>query len=304
MIYDIVIWNPSTKETKSLPALKVVFRNPHDQPNEPPMRFYMNDGFGFGICKNMTWKIVGLWNFKISRGNVYHIIVMVGSQVGDSWCWRQIDATNINCDYLYFIEDFYMKGRYYWRVMAISSTLSTYEREQLLWFDMDDEVFGRLELPSHIGCGMFTTSDETIAFLGYPIVENNYQIEIWLMAEDDNRHINWHKYTTIDSQHYPDERPIGIWNRNLLLFPPLPNTDSFTFDTDSVPYLISTNLATGERNIMYVTEERRNINIAYNSSGCVRVYFEGNVQIPLEFRMFHLVGAFVRVYHESIFAVN
>ncbi|CAH9094038.1 unnamed protein product [Cuscuta epithymum] len=299
MIYDIVIWNPSTKEIKSLPALKVSFQHPHYPPNEPPVSIVVNDGFGFGLCKNMIWKIVGLWNFHVM--NVYHTIVMVGSRIGDSWCWRQIDATNITCDYLYIIEDFYVKGRYYWRVMALSPTPSPNDGEQLLWFDMDDEVFGTLELPYHIGCGMFTTIDETIAFLGSPIMKNNYQVGIWLIHEDDNNHFNWHKYTTVDCQHYPDERPIGILNHCLILLPPISKAEEFMFNTNVVPSLISIDLETGERKVMYVTEERKNIDIAYNSRGCVHVYFEGNVQIPREFRTFHLLGAFVRVYHESLY---
>ncbi|CAH9103090.1 unnamed protein product [Cuscuta epithymum] len=301
LIYDIVIWNPSTKEIKSLPPLKVPFKHPHNSPNEPPIRFVMNDGFGFGLCKNMTWKIVCVWNFEFYKDNVFHGIVMVGSQVGDSWCWREIDAKNITGVDLYMIEDFYLKGRYYWRVMVQYPALSTYDRERLLWFDMDDEIFGILELPSHIGCGLVTPMNETIAFLGYPILANNYQIEIWLMHEDDNHHFNWHKHTSIDSRLYPDEHPIGIWNHHLLLIPPMPQTDSFTLDANFVPSLISSDLITGERDIMYVTEERKNIDIAYNSSGCVRVNFEGNVQIPRKYRIFHMVGTFVRVYHESLY---
>ncbi|CAH9099113.1 unnamed protein product [Cuscuta epithymum] len=293
MIYDILIWNPSTKEIKSLPALEVSFQHPDDQRNEQPVRLTVNDGFGFGICKNMIWKIVGLWNFEN--------IVMVGNQVGDSWCWRKIDVTNLTSNELYIIEDFYLKGRYYWRVMELSPIPSPDDCEQLLWFDMDDEFFGTVELPSHIGSGLFTTMDETVAFLGFPTMANNYQIKIWLMLEDEYHHVNWHKYTTIDSHHYPDERPIGIWNHHLLLFPPIPKTGSFIFYTDFVPSLIFSDLETRERKILYVTEERKKIDIAYNSSGCVRVYFEGNVQIAREFTEFHLVGAFVRAYHESLY---
>ncbi|CAH9120985.1 unnamed protein product [Cuscuta epithymum] len=65
MIFDFVIWNPSTMEIKSLPALEVSFQHSDNQLHVLPVMFAVNDGIGFGLCKNMIWKIVGLWSFNI-----------------------------------------------------------------------------------------------------------------------------------------------------------------------------------------------------------------------------------------------
>lgn len=119
--FDILIWNPHTKEIKSLPSIRVPYK-PSIRPSRREL-WYMEEQFGFGFSNNMTWKVVMLLYIQdkylqsggtlpIEMGDS-HEMVMVCSQVGDLWSWRQIDGVpHFRLD---ASNDFYLKGKYYWR---------------------------------------------------------------------------------------------------------------------------------------------------------------------------------------------
>nr|GMD45047.1 putative F-box protein At1g19160 [Ipomoea batatas] len=219
-ILDILIWNPFTRETKNLPSAKV--------PGiEKCVNYEMNEGFGFGLSKNMSWKIVMLWYYecRLQRTDSYEF-VMVCSQIGDgSWGWRQIDE--VPHVPVHFDQSFYLKGRYYWR--SGGPTIDWRPGDpimgRLVWFDFSDEIFGIIEFPSYCKVASVTIMNDEIALLSYSgYAKVGDCIEIWLMNENDGN-IDWHKHASIEctrSIEYHkywslkgnwDEvwKPIGIW---------------------------------------------------------------------------------------------
>nr|GMD47139.1 putative F-box protein At1g19160 [Ipomoea batatas] len=155
IIFDVLIFNPFTREVKVLPFIKV--------PEKPPNKEGLQIQFGFGLSNNMTWKIITLLSFEdsnLERGGSHHDIVMVSSQEGDVWSWRQIDAAldSLHLNLLFDTREFYFKGRYYWQSF----------KGHLVWFDMDDEVFGKIELPSNVEVLDYTVMNESIALFTFP----------------------------------------------------------------------------------------------------------------------------------------
>nr|GMD25819.1 putative F-box protein At1g19160 [Ipomoea batatas] len=306
LIYDILIWNPSTRKIKAIGPITV----PYKLSNYPA---YAINEFGFGICNNMTWKVIMRLEIHSLYGDgrdIVDYITMVYSQVrGDSWSLSQ---TNSPLSFYTFqwehclegiSEDFYLKGRYYWGYKSPSND------PYLLWFDMDEEVFGTIELPSNVIIASFTIMNETIALLGYSTVGDSNCIEIWLMIENDNN-TYWHKQAIIDCVVNVDNnerwRALGIWNvdNELLVF--LDTTlhwDPF-FDEMEVPYFISIDLVTQERKMFFISKERQSITVASDQvDGYVQVYNErNNTDITEEWKLncFMREGIYARVYGESL----
>lgn len=83
LIFDVLVWNPSTREIKTLPYVKV--------PVEPPVQCCTTfEGFGFGLSNNMSWKIVMIWYFKhMNVKTKNREIVMVCSQ---SWRFMELET--------------------------------------------------------------------------------------------------------------------------------------------------------------------------------------------------------------------
>nr|GLL36510.1 putative F-box protein At1g19160 [Ipomoea trifida] len=179
MVFDVVIWNPSTREIKTLPSITV----PNKPSNIPPINFCLYEGFGFGLSNNMTWKVVMLWYYgevDVLSKDSYEI-VLVCSRVGDSWTWRQIKA--VPQLPVSSFQNFYLKGKCYWRV-EVPQWLSSgpCRKEFLIWFDLDDEIFGTIELPSKWVATLsilVTVMNDTIALVSAPDIENENCIEIW-----------------------------------------------------------------------------------------------------------------------------
>nr|GMD27458.1 putative F-box protein At1g19160 [Ipomoea batatas] len=284
LIYDILICNPSIKKIKALPSVTVPYRLPYDA-------VVLNE-FGFGISDDMTWKVVMLLEFfSIDNiGSSGHHMTLVYSQVGgDSWSLRQINPLTLSRDLDSESNDFYLKGRYYWQADRLYD--EPYHR-YLIWFDMNDEVFGTIELPTDVCISSVSIMDETIALLGYSSGVDSSCIEIWLMVENNNN-TYWHKQASIDCVVNADNEswtPIGIWNVDGELLVSLAETvewDSDNSDPDyadrGVPYFISLDLITQERRIFFVSRERKSITMASNpTAGDFQVYNERNIDITEE----------------------
>nr|GMD39953.1 putative F-box protein At1g19160 [Ipomoea batatas] len=253
---NILIWNPSTRESKALP------------PISPPHNFIsVKEMIGFGFCNNMTGKVVIVWS---DLDECEHK-VMVCSQVDNIWVWREINPYPI-IDRLWLLgrpyEDIYFKGKYYWNFYAyrVRSVLTPH----LLCFDISAESFGTISLPSNPPCqygnegegllhAVVSVMNDTIALIGY--IEERW--EVWLMMQNDSD-VNWHKYACIDCG---DDilRPIRIWNqdRHLLMYRVGAEID------DCEPHFVSIDLVTGEKkmridNINIDTEEQ--FFLAYNET--------------------------------------
>ncbi|XP_019170562.1 PREDICTED: putative F-box protein At3g52320 [Ipomoea nil] len=271
LIYDIWICNPSIKKVKALPSLTVPYRLPYDA--------FVRNEFGFGISNDMTLKVVMLLEIYSldDGGRIPHQMTLVYSQVGgESWSLRQINNSVTSCcDIEGANNDFYLKGRYYWRAERVYDGYGRY----LIWFDMNCEVFGTIELPV-VSIYSVSIMNETIALLGYSGKDDwDFScIEILLMMEDDNN-TYWNKKSNIDCVVNVDNneswRPIGIWNLDgeLLVFIDHRNDwDSDHSDPDhahdvrGVPYFISLDLVTQERKMFSLSKQRKSITIASNST--------------------------------------
>ncbi|XP_019170782.1 PREDICTED: putative F-box protein At3g52320 isoform X2 [Ipomoea nil] len=298
LIYDIWICNPSIRKVKALPSVTVPYR--------PPYNAFVLNEFGFGISNDMTWKVVMLVQFcSVDDFRTTHEMTLVYSQVGgDSWSLRQINPVTWCRDIEGQINDFYLKGRYYWWA-------DRYARF-LIWFDMNDEVFGTIELPLDVSIDSISIMNETIALLGYSSVEDSSCIEIWLMIENDNN-TYWHKQASIDCAVNLDNieslTPIGIWNVDGELLVSLDKTVEWdSDDSDSqhpervVPYFISLDLVTQERKMFPVSKQRKSITMASNpTAGDFQVYNERNIDITEEWEPNIFIGdTYARVYDESL----
>ncbi|XP_019164689.1 PREDICTED: uncharacterized protein LOC109160883 [Ipomoea nil] len=213
---DVFILNPSTMEIMALPSIKV--------PNKSPVM-----RFGFGLSNNIVGKVIMLLSFEDVKSNCddSYEIVMVCSQVDDSWNWRQVDVPQALKDSLRsaYFGDFYFKGKYYW-----------YGLPGLIWFDMDDEVFGMINTPFELKINFFTFMNETIVCVSQPILPPDEQgkvyFDIWLMEENNNI-FNWHKQARILVHSMGEQwMPVGIWNPSghLLMLVSYLNPDFFMND--------------------------------------------------------------------------
>ncbi|XP_019170559.1 PREDICTED: putative F-box protein At3g10430 [Ipomoea nil] len=298
LIYDILIWNPFIRKIKALPPITVPYKLSYPA--------YALNAFGFGISNNMIWKVVmrlEICSLCDDGRKIVHQTTMVYSQVhGDSWSLRPINLVTSFLDREIQGDGFYLKGRYYW------SEKSYFNGQYLLWFDMDDKVFGTIEFPSDVTIASVTIMDETIALLGYPSVGDFSCIGIWLMIENDNN-TYWRKQTIVDCVVNADNnecwRPIGIWNAGTELLVFLDSTiawDPFSDEMD-VPYFISIDLVTQERKMFSISKERKCITMTSDqAAGYIQVYNERNTNIAEEWKqsIFMRKRIYARVYSESL----
>nr|GME13846.1 putative F-box protein At1g19160 [Ipomoea batatas] len=305
LIYDILIWNPSIKKVEALPLVTVPYR--------APCRAFVDQHFGFGISNNMTWKIVMLLDIRSSDSRAIHQMTMVYSKdQSDSWSLRQINSV-ISCKNISGkSNDFYLKGRYYWLAETYSGNNEYFinNDEYLIWFDMNDEVFGTIELPSNLFIDEVTIMNETIALLAENS-ENSVCIDIWLMIENDNN-TAWRKQASIDCaqlnmyNNIEIWTPIGIWNvgSELLVFLyRYPDDLELGQEHVGVPYFVSLDLITQETKKFSLSKERKSITMASNSTtGHFQVYNGRNIDIIEEWKHnnFEREAIYARVYYESL----
>ncbi|XP_031121201.1 F-box protein At1g30790-like [Ipomoea triloba] len=300
LVYDILIWNPSIRKAEVLPSVTVPYRAPCDAG--------VYNHFGFGISNNMTWKVVILLDICSLDGSTIHQITMVYSKDhSDSWSLRQINPV-ISCRDISF-NDFYLKGRHYWRAHERYYDDDEYfiNDECLIWFDMNDEVFGTIELPSNL-CTV-SIMNETVALLVSNYKNFECIIDIWLMIENDDN-TNWRYQASIDCAQFniynnlSHSTPIGIWNVDgeLLAFVDC-DWDGLEPDHVGVAYFVSLDLVTQERKVFSLSRERKSITMASNSTtGHFQVYNERNIDILEEWKhkIFGREGIYARVYYESL----
>nr|GMC74074.1 subtilisin-like protease SBT4.15 [Ipomoea batatas] len=250
-------------------------------PDKPPNKQRLRIPFGFGLSNNKSWKIIMLLSFQDANCEIKdnHGIVMVCSQV----------------------------GKYYWPQIG----------EYLVWFDLDDEVFGKIELPCN-GTNLlhFTVMNESIVVITRlkSCTVNEFCIEIWVMDENDNN-INWHKHASIPrsgeiwrTEHFD---MIGFWNPSghLLVFSGLFDLmytnlcdnqyydEEFYFKRGIGPNLISIDLETYEKKTIFASQEKKStLSICLNQDGHVQVCSDRSVDSNILWNM----GAYARTCNESL----
>nr|GME09486.1 putative F-box protein At1g19160 [Ipomoea batatas] len=309
IIFDVLVLNPFTREVKVLPFIKV--------PDKPPNRQRLEIQFGFGLSNNMTWKVIMLLSFEDANRKIdSHEIVMVCSQVGDLWSWRKIDVAldSLYLGSLFDTRDFYLKGKYYWQSI----------KGHLVWFDIDDEVFGKIECPSNVkGLDFYTVMSECIVVVTVqlPCTENEVCNEIWVMDENNNN-ISWNKQTSIfssrDMLEYFD--PIGFWDpsghflvvsghmerryTNSNYYYPDYHDEELYFKDGFGPNLISIDLKTHEKKTIFTSQERiSTLTIGLNPAGHVQVCSERSVNQIQEWNDINILwdmASYFRTFHEGL----
>lgn len=124
----IVLWNPATRESKTVPII-------HRPPTVPSTFSF---SFGFGIDpKTNDYKVIRILNF-----NFLLCVVEVYSLSTDSW--RMID-TSLNPNYRVNSPRFpsYLNGVHHWWACERGNR----DRRLMLSFDMSNEVFQEILLP-------------------------------------------------------------------------------------------------------------------------------------------------------------
>ncbi|CAH9121322.1 unnamed protein product [Cuscuta epithymum] len=333
MNFNVLIWNPFIREINVLPPVVVPVVVPDNPPAIEDIYYLLFEAFGFGISNSKKWKVVMMWYFDYDPKDIdftYEIVMVCSQDTGDgSWRWRRIDAlSNVPVKSR---EDFYFKGKYYWRVDLEWGWNLSFSEEHLLWFDLDVEVFGMIQLPTVPGRLSCTVMNETIALISHCYQRKPFDdINIWLMSET-NGHIDWHKQWSIDcgvsihkheSLYPPTEHqtweedwiPIGIWNQGgrlcLLAFPLIRDPDysgfskhrRFSGEDNYKPYLVSVDLETQEMKLIYLTQESKCVKIVANSSGrYVQVFSESTAEATqLWTRSLSSCEACARIYNPSL----
>ncbi|XP_019186415.1 PREDICTED: F-box protein At3g08750-like [Ipomoea nil] len=123
-VWDISIWNPSTREIKKLQNIKAL---------DGYHREYTTM-IGFGLSSNMIGKVVLIWITPDP-------IVMVCSLDDNNSCgWKRFSPSLDISDVDDHRSNLYLKGKYYW-------SCKIKDQNQIVWFDFDDETFGKIEFP-------------------------------------------------------------------------------------------------------------------------------------------------------------
>nr|GMD44608.1 putative F-box protein At1g19160 [Ipomoea batatas] len=227
--WDISVWNSATREIKKLQNLEAL---DGFDPNCTAIGFG-----GYGFSSKMIGKVVMIWVTPDP-------IVMVYSQDrNNSYGWKRSSHSLGNFYVNNTGSNLYLKGKYYW--ICIVQDQNYKEQSHLLWFDFDDETFGKIELPKLDPLAAISAMKDTIALISYCIDGNH--IEVWTMNEHNNV-ITWNHYASVEGNEY--SHPMRIWNlgSHLLVFHQLLLG---TNDIRELKHFISYDLITKEKKVIY-----------------------------------------------------
>ncbi|KAM5552205.1 putative F-box protein [Rosa sericea] len=189
---EIIIWNPATKQFRSLP--KPVLEENFHRFDRPTL------GFGFSDDNTDDYKLV----------NIFHKQVQVFTRSTNSW--REVEGKGYpSCKYCY--GDFWvsLKGVLYWSAWTDRS-----KGRFVLSFNLRDEVFHVIQLPS----GNDWYSRLLLWKNSLAIVSKN---QVWAAKTDDsdesgdNNKIVWTKQFSIDFSISRCEEVFGIWKDQVLI---------------------------------------------------------------------------------------
>ncbi|XP_022150319.1 F-box/kelch-repeat protein At3g06240-like [Momordica charantia] len=190
---NIFICNPATGELRHLPP-SILLTKPPEDPFDRNGTSMNAVGFGYDQ-KSMDFKVVRVVEFY-EEGRYPCLRTEVYDLGNDGW--REIESRA--CGFVVSEPssfDMYHEGMYYW----IAEEEGEGGSEIIQWFDMSEEVFGRIPLPQ----GFLNDIDKYISMcvwkgrivlLLYNPEFSETTIEIWAM---DNKNFNlWAKVFTID----------------------------------------------------------------------------------------------------------
>ncbi|XP_059436778.1 F-box/kelch-repeat protein At3g06240-like [Corylus avellana] len=225
-VYDtlkVVIWNPTTRETKVVPESNL--------PIFAPAGYFtriQDMGFGFD-AKTNDYKII---NFVSMYEPIYDAYSMkdvkeirfqkeVYSLSTDSW--RKVDGPQC------FISD----GTFTYTT-GMGSWLAYVEDPKLfvLSFDMSDEVFLKTPLPDNVTGHSLFMLNESIAMVALMPVDERWReigYDIWLLLKVGVKD-SWNRLFTIGPSIARIHQPLGFWKNDTMFLTKVDSGQLFLYD--------------------------------------------------------------------------
>ncbi|XP_022159389.1 F-box/kelch-repeat protein At3g06240-like [Momordica charantia] len=184
---DIFLCNPATGELRELPP-SILLTKPSDDPFDRTGTSMDAVGFGYDQ-KSRDFKAVRVVEVREEYAYPYYK-TEVYDLAKDGW--REIESRA--CGSVFWAPSFemYHEGRFYWRAIEDGGS------EIIQWFDMSEEVFGRIPMPECFAWGsaehrsLVVWTGQIVLFYYDPNkVETTFQI--WAMGKDNS----WSKVFTI-----------------------------------------------------------------------------------------------------------
>ncbi|XP_059654409.1 putative F-box protein At3g21120 [Cornus florida] len=186
------LWNPATKEFRSLPVF-------------PETQLDGLDTFGFGLDPiTADYKVIWIWvnGEEFGEKKWMGATTAVYSLSSDSW--RYVDV-GLPCPDIYTpMSNTCIDGVYHWFAMENGHPL-------ILSFDLTTESFaklpGGLPRPQY---GVLTTYDNSLALCYYDLMDcYTTSVDVWVMRGDEG----WTQHARVD---IPHTTVLGIWKKGLL----------------------------------------------------------------------------------------
>ncbi|XP_048446129.1 F-box/kelch-repeat protein At3g23880-like [Pyrus x bretschneideri] len=214
---NILLCNPTTREFRQLPDSCLLL------PSPPKGKFELETTFralGFGYdCKANEYKVVQIienCEYSNDEHTYYHRITLphtteVYTTVANSWKEIKIDVSSktYSCSC-----PVYLKGFCFW--------YATDGEGYILSFDLGDEIFHRIQLPSRRESGfnfyyIFLCNESLASFCShFDRSENSQSCEIWVMDDYDGVKSSWTKLLTIGPLQ-GIKKPLAFWKNDELL---------------------------------------------------------------------------------------
>ena len=188
---DIFLCNPATREFRKLPPSILLTTRPSSNPDT--LRSLTNSiGFGYD-AKSRDFKVVRVVYFFNDAIHFLYFRAEIYDLSKDRW--REIELPI--CEYSSLMPrfDLYHEGTYYWWER------DGREGENILSFDMSDELFGKISLPESFNRENYKilgVLNGSIVVFGHECEVNNEKtFDIWEMKKDECGVISWSNLLTI-----------------------------------------------------------------------------------------------------------
>ncbi|KAE7995683.1 hypothetical protein FH972_000454 [Carpinus fangiana] len=209
--FNVVIWNPATKETKVIP-----------ESNVPQFRGGYICGIGFGFdAKTNDYKIIKIHFLLHPESNSRNYAYQKGVYSLSSNSWRKLDGHWEYTRSPFITDD--CKGQMTYINGVASWTAASDDWAGVLSFDMSEEVFLETPLPDdvtrnrhlHVGNELFVLN-ESIGMAVKIWCEDwlQFRFDIWSLLEVGVKD-SWTKLFTIGPC-MGITRPLGFWKNNTM----------------------------------------------------------------------------------------
>ncbi|XP_038699953.1 F-box/kelch-repeat protein At3g06240-like isoform X2 [Tripterygium wilfordii] len=183
---DIILWNPATKEMKTLPLTNL-------KPVSTFLDSYGDIGFGFDH-RTKDYKVLRFASYPSASIDQVELFSL------ESDSWRVIPIVDVFPRFgAYHIYNTYKDGVSYWLGAGVSYRDPVSDPQCILSFDMANEVFEKLPLPSNLEMSGFSVLDfmnENLSLVLCPDEDMEKCFDIWVMTQHGVKE-SWVKQVSI-----------------------------------------------------------------------------------------------------------